>query len=333
MNRIVSWVSRDDMAGDEEHPIQPLLAKVEKEASEVDSPRIYLSEIGRVPLLTAAQEIVLAQAIEAAREATLRLEKGDECPLAHPTLVRAVEDGEGARRRLTDANLRLVVSIAKRYRGLGMDFLDLVQEGNLGLMRAVDKFDHHKGCRFSTYATWWIRQAVSRATADQARTIRIPVYMMELGLKVHAASASLQESLGREPTSEEVARHLGVPVEKVDLVLNALEKPMSLEAPLGDVGGSLAELIEDQHVEQPSDAALRAALTEEVDRVLDSLPQRERLVVEMRHGLLDGREHTLHEIGNVLRLTRERVRQIEQKAMGRLRHSSRTRRLRDYLEG
>lgn len=332
MNRIVSWVSRDDMAGDEEHPIQALVAEVEKEAGEVDPAR-YLSEIGRVALLTAAQEIVLAQAIEGAREAAQRLEKGDECPLEHPTLVRAVEHGEDARRRLIEANLRLVVSIAKRYLGRGMDFLDLVQEGNFGLMRAVDKFDHHKGYRFSTYAIWWIRQAVTRAIGDQARAIRLPVYLGAQLHAMHTASASLQQSLGREPTSEEVAGQLGVPVEKVDLVLNALEAPMSLETPLGDVGGSVGELIEDRHVEQPSDAALRAALTEEVDRVLDSLPRRERLVVEMRHGLLDGREHTLQEIGNVLRLTRERVRQIEQKAMGRLRHSSRKRRLRDYLEG
>ena len=328
METAVRWEEAEPLP---EMNIEEPPVETEKDAADVEVARTYLREIGRVPLLTSAEEVTLAKAIERAVEASEHLEKGDVAPEERAILARAVRDGERARRHLTEANLRLVVSIAKRYLGRGMSFLDLVQEGNLGLMHAVEKYDYQKGFRFSTYATWWIRQAVTRAIADQARTIRLPVHVVESASKVDSASRSLQQRLGREPTAEEIAGQMGAPVEKVELVLKAWQSPMSLETPLGEEGGSLGDFIEDHEVEPPGESALREVLKEQVSEVLDSLSPRERLVIEMRYGLRGGQAHTLEQIGNVLGVTRERIRQIEVKALKRLRHPSRSRRLRDYL--
>ena len=274
----------------------------------VDDPvRMYLKEIGKVPLLTADEEMDLAQ----------RMEQGDE----------------EAKKRLCEANLRLVVSIAKRYVGRGMLFLDLIQEGNLGLIKAVDKFDWRKGFKFSTYATWWIRQSITRSIADQARTIRIPVHMVETINKQIRVTRQLLQELGRDPTPEEIAAEMEIPVEKVREISKIAQEPVSLETPIGEEEDShLGDFIPDEDVPSPADAAAFSMLKEQLDEVLSTLTDREQEVLRLRFGLDDGRQRTLEEVGQMFKVTRERIRQIEAKALRKLRHPNRSKRLRDYLE-
>ena len=272
-----------------------------------DPVRMYLKEIGKVPLLSAEEEIDLAQ----------RMEVGDE----------------EANKRLAEANLRLVVSIAKRYVGRGMLFLDLIQEGNLGLIKAVEKFDYTKGYKFSTYATWWIRQAITRAIADQARTIRIPVHMVETINKLIRVSRQLLQELGREPTPEEIAEEMSMPVERVREILKISQEPVSLETPIGEEEDShLGDFIQDDNVPVPADAAAFSLLKEQLNEVLGTLTEREQKVLRLRFGLDDGRARTLEEVGKEFNVTRERIRQIEAKALRKLRHPSRSRKLKDYLD-
>ena len=272
-----------------------------------DPVRMYLKEIGKVPLLSAEEEIELAK----------RMENGDQ----------------EAKKRLAEANLRLVVSIAKRYVGRGMLFLDLIQEGNLGLIKAVDKFDYRKGYKFSTYATWWIRQAITRAIADQARTIRIPVHMVETINKLIRVSRQLLQELGREPTPEEIAEEMKMPVERVREILKISQEPVSLETPIGEEEDShLGDFIKDDNVPVPADAATFTLLKEQLEEVLGTLTEREQKVLTLRFGLEDGRARTLEEVGKEFNVTRERIRQIEAKALRKLRHPSRSRKLKDYLE-
>jgi RNA polymerase primary sigma factor len=292
--------------------------------SSLDDPvRMYLREIGRVPLLSAEEEVRLAQ----------RMERGKaECLKAVPNR-RFVDDGEEAQRRLTEANLRLVVSVAKKYIGRGMSLLDLIQEGNIGLIRAVEKFDYTKGYKFSTYATWWIRQAITRAIADQARTIRIPVHMVETINRLIRISRRLLQDLGREPTSEEIAEQMEISAEKVREIIKVSQEPVSLETPIGEEDDShLGDFIEDHTALAPADAASHQLLKEQVEDVLDSLTERERKVLQLRFGLDDGRSRTLEEVGKEFHVTRERIRQIEAKALRKLRHPSRSRKLKDYLD-
>ena len=272
-----------------------------------DPVRMYLKEIGKVPLLTAEEEIELAQ----------RMEEGDQ----------------EAKKRLAEANLRLVVSIAKRYVGRGMLFLDLIQEGNLGLIKAVEKFDYRKGYKFSTYATWWIRQAITRAIADQARTIRIPVHMVETINKLIRVSRQLLQELGREPTPEEIAEEMDMPVERVREILKISQEPVSLETPIGEEEDShLGDFIQDDNVPVPAEAAAFTLLKEQLVEVLGTLTEREQKVLRLRFGLDDGRARTLEEVGKEFNVTRERIRQIEAKALRKLRHPSRSRKLKDYLD-
>lgn len=272
-----------------------------------DPVRMYLKEIGKVPLLSADEEVELAK----------RMAEGDE----------------DAKKHLAEANLRLVVSIAKRYVGRGMLFLDLIQEGNLGLIKAVEKFDYHKGFKFSTYATWWIRQAITRAIADQARTIRIPVHMVETINKLIRVSRQLLQELGREPTPEEIAAELDMPVERVREILKISQEPVSLETPIGEEEDShLGDFIQDDNVPVPAEAAAQTLLKEQLDEVLDTLTEREQKVLRLRFGMDDGRARTLEEVGKEFDVTRERIRQIEAKALRKLRHPSRSRKLRDYLD-
>ena len=272
-----------------------------------DPVRMYLKEIGKVPLLSAEEEIELAK----------RMEEGDE----------------QAKQKLAEANLRLVVSIAKRYVGRGMLFLDLIQEGNLGLIKAVEKFDYRKGYKFSTYATWWIRQAITRAIADQARTIRIPVHMVETINKLIRVSRQLLQELGREPLPEEIAKELDMPVERVREILKISQEPVSLETPIGEEEDShLGDFIQDDNVPVPAEAAAQTLLKEQLDEVLDTLTEREQKVLRLRFGMNDGRARTLEEVGKEFDVTRERIRQIEAKALRKLRHPSRSRKLRDYLD-
>ena len=272
-----------------------------------DPVRMYLKEIGKVPLLTAEEEIELAK----------RMENGDE----------------DAKKRLAEANLRLVVSIAKRYVGRGMLFLDLIQEGNLGLIKAVEKFDYNKGFKFSTYATWWIRQAITRAIADQARTIRIPVHMVETINKLVRVSRQLLQELGREPSPEEIAERMEIPVERVREILKISQEPVSLETPIGEEEDShLGDFIQDDNVPVPADAAAFTLLKEQLVEVLGTLTEREQKVLRLRFGLDDGRARTLEEVGKEFNVTRERIRQIEAKALRKLKHPSRSRKLRDFLQ-
>jgi RNA polymerase primary sigma factor len=287
--------------------------------------RMYLREIGRVPLLSAEEEVRLAQ----------RMERGRAELLKPPTSRsnRLIEDGGEAQRRLTEANLRLVVSVAKIYIGRGMSLLDLIQEGNIGLIRAVEKFDYIKGFKFSTYATWWIRQAITRAIADQARTIRIPVHMVETINRLIRISRRLLQDLGREPTSEEIAAQMEITPEKVREIIKVSQEPVSLETPIGEEEDShLGDFIEDHTALAPADAASHQLLKEQVEDVLDSLTERERKVLQLRFGLDDGRSRTLEEVGKEFHVTRERIRQIEAKALRKLRHPSRSRKLKDYLD-
>jgi len=302
-----------------------------------DPVRMYLKEIGKVPLLTAEQEIDLAKAMEAGIDAekTLSEDEGKNKLSAakKKELEQAVYEGNEAKKRLAEANLRLVVSIAKRYVGRGMLFLDLIQEGNLGLIKAVEKFDFRKGFKFSTYATWWIRQAITRAIADQARTIRIPVHMVETINKLIRVSRQLLQELGREPLPEEVAKEMNLPVERVREILKISQEPVSLETPIGEEEDShLGDFIQDDNVPVPADAAAFTLLKEQLVEVLDTLTEREQKVLRLRFGLDDGRARTLEEVGKEFNVTRERIRQIEAKALRKLRHPSRSRKLKDYLD-
>jgi len=301
---------------------------------EVSDPvRMYLQEIGRVPLLDAQQEVELSMQMETGRRAVEKLKSGREAgPAEKAILERARRDGERAQQRLVEANLRLVVSIAKKYVGRGMPLLDLVQEGNLGLMRAVDKFDYRKGFKFSTYASWWIRQAVTRALADQGRTIRVPVHMVETINKLAAVQRNLNQELGREPTIEEIASDLELEPAKVSELRRIAQDPVSLEAPLGEEDDStLGDFVEDTEAEAPVRAASFKLLQEYLGVVLEELNERERQVLVMRFGLADGRIHTLEEVGRDFRVTRERIRQLETKALAKLRQPSRARKLEGYL--
>jgi len=303
-----------------------------------DPVRMYLKEIGKVPLLTAAQEVSLAKRIEAGLLAADEMETAEEAgtKLDRATaraLQRTEADGLNAKRALVEANLRLVVSIAKRYVGRGMLFLDLIQEGNLGLIRAVEKFDYDKGFKFSTYATWWIRQAITRAIADQARTIRIPVHMVETINKLIRVQRGLLQELGREPTPDEIGAQMEMTAERVREILKISQEPVSLETPIGEEEDSqLGDFIEDSDAVAPPDAANETMLAEHLRRVLDSLSERERKVIELRFGLVDGHPRTLEEVGREFGVTRERIRQIESKTLCKLRHPSRSSKLKDYLE-
>ncbi len=302
-----------------------------------DPVRMYLKEIGKVPLLTAEQEVTLAKRIEAGLLATQTLDAEESTePLADSRRagLQAVQrDGELARRQLTEANLRLVVSIAKRYVGRGMALLDLIQEGNLGLIRAVEKFDYTKGFKFSTYATWWIRQAITRAIADQARTIRIPVHMVETMNKVLRISRQMLQELGREPTIDEIAAKVELTPDKVREIQRIAQEPVSLETPVGEEDDSLlGDFVEDPNVIAPATAAARALLSEAIEEALQELNDREQQVVRLRFGLDDGQIRTLEEVGREFSVTRERIRQIESKTLAKLRHPTRSQRLRDYLE-
>ena len=296
-----------DLSEEEEIDMENIDLSVPEGVSIEDPVRMYLKEIGKVPLLSAEEEIKLAQ----------RMEEGDE----------------DAKKRLAEANLRLVVSIAKRYVGRGMLFLDLIQEGNLGLIKAVEKFDYRKGYKFSTYATWWIRQAITRAIADQARTIRIPVHMVETINKLIRVSRQLLQELGREPTPEEIAEEMKMPVERVREILKISQEPVSLETPIGEEEDShLGDFIQDDNVPVPADAAAFTLLKEQLIEVLGTLTEREQKVLRLRFGLDDGRARTLEEVGKEFNVTRERIRQIEAKALRKLRHPSRSRKLKDYLD-
>ncbi len=301
-------VDIDNMIAEEEEvDMENIDLSVPEGVSIEDPVRMYLKEIGKVPLLSAEREIELAK----------RMEEGDE----------------DAKKELAEANLRLVVSIAKRYAGRGMLFLDLIQEGNLGLIKAVEKFDYHKGYKFSTYATWWIRQAITRAIADQARTIRIPVHMVETINKLIRVSRQLLQELGREPLPEEIAKELDMPVERVREILKISQEPVSLETPIGEEEDShLGDFIQDDNVPVPAEAAAQTLLKEQLDEVLDTLTEREQKVLRLRFGMNDGRARTLEEVGKEFDVTRERIRQIEAKALRKLRHPSRSRKLRDYLD-
>ena len=295
------------LSEEEEVDVEKIDLSVPDGISIEDPVRMYLKEIGKVPLLTSEEEVELAK----------RMSEGDE----------------EAKKRLAEANLRLVVSIAKRYVGRGMLFLDLIQEGNLGLIKAVEKFDYQKGFKFSTYATWWIRQAITRAIADQARTIRIPVHMVETINKLVRVSRQLLQELGREPSPEEIAEELKMPVERVREILKISQEPVSLETPIGEEEDShLGDFIQDDNVPVPAEAAAQTLLKEQLNEVLDSLTEREQKVLRLRFGMNDGRARTLEEVGKEFDVTRERIRQIEAKAFRKLRHPSRSRKLRDYLD-
>ncbi len=302
-----------------------------------DPVRMYLKEIGKVNLLSSDEEIDLAQAMGAGNAAKAQLEEleaaGEEIPDdVRRELNRAISRGDRAKKRLAEANLRLVVSIAKRYVGRGMQFLDLIQEGNLGLIKAVEKFDYTKGYKFSTYATWWIRQAITRAIADQARTIRIPVHMVETINKVIRVSRQLLQELGHDPSPEEIAEEMSMPVERVREILKIAQEPVSLETPIGEEEDShLGDFIPDEDASEPAEAASFTLLKEQLVEVLATLTPREAMVLKLRFGIEDGRTRTLEEVGKEFKVTRERIRQIEAKALRKLRHPSRSKKLKDFL--
>lgn len=337
----------DDIILDDEDEVEveKIDLSVPEGVSVEDPVRMYLKEIGKVPLLSADEEIELAQNMEDGAVATEKInvlkgrldgaseEEKAEIKQEIKTLQRDVDKGADAKKRLAEANLRLVVSIAKRYVGRGMLFLDLIQEGNLGLIKAVEKFDYKKGYKFSTYSTWWIRQAITRAIADQARTIRIPVHMVETINKLIRVSRQLLQELGREPSPEEIAKEMNMPVERVREILKISQEPVSLETPIGEEEDShLGDFIKDDNVPVPADAAAFTLLKEQLEEVLGTLTEREQKVLTLRFGLEDGRARTLEEVGKEFNVTRERIRQIEAKALRKLRHPSRSRKLKDYLE-
>lgn len=337
----------DDIILDDEDEVEveKIDLSVPEGVSVEDPVRMYLKEIGKVPLLSADEEIELAQNMEDGAVATEKInvlkgridgaseEEKAEIKEEIKTLQRDMDKGADAKKRLAEANLRLVVSIAKRYVGRGMLFLDLIQEGNLGLIKAVEKFDYKKGYKFSTYATWWIRQAITRAIADQARTIRIPVHMVETINKLIRVSRQLLQELGREPSPEEIAKEMNMPVERVREILKISQEPVSLETPIGEEEDShLGDFIKDDNVPVPADAAAFTLLKEQLEEVLGTLTEREQKVLTLRFGLEDGRARTLEEVGKEFNVTRERIRQIEAKALRKLRHPSRSRKLKDYLE-
>ena len=337
----------------DEEPAAEEIAEVEEEelvdpnslvnSFSIDDPvRMYLKEIGKVPLLNPDEEIVLAQAMSAGNEAKAKLDELEErrrngetpdiTPEEEAQLRKVYKKGESSKQKLAEANLRLVVSIAKRYVGRGMLFLDLIQEGNLGLIKAVEKFDYTKGYKFSTYATWWIRQAITRAIADQARTIRIPVHMVETINKVIRVSRQLLQELGHDPSPTEMAAEMGMPVEKVREILKIAQEPVSLETPIGEEEDShLGDFIPDEGASEPSEAASFTLLKEQLMDVLSTLTPREEKVLKLRFGIEDGRTRTLEEVGKEFNVTRERIRQIEAKALRKLRHPSRSKKLKDFL--
>jgi len=297
-----------------------------------DTIGLYLKEVSRVPLLTAEEEVELAQRIERGRMAREELARGNVSPRRRLDLRRLIEDGWGAREHLITANSRLVISVAKKYMGRGVPFLDLIQEGNIGLIRATKKFDYRRGHKFSTYATWWIRQAVTRAIADQGRTIRVPVHMGDQINKLLRVQHQLTQRLGREPSVEELAEALDVPPKKVENMIQVARRPLSLETPTDDEEDSvLGDFIEDEEAPPPDDTATYNLLREHLEEVLNTLPPREVRILQLRYGLLDGQAYTLEEVGRKMGVTRERVRQIEAQALSRLRHPSIRRKLRDYL--
>ena len=334
-----------DVDDEDEIEVEKIDLSVPDGVSIEDPVRMYLKEIGKVPLLSAEEEIELAKNMEAGAVAKEKIailksreENATEEELAEikeeiKNLQKDLDAGDEAKKRLAEANLRLVVSIAKRYVGRGMLFLDLNQEGNLGLIKAVEKFDYRKGYKFSTYATWWIRQAITRAIADQARTIRIPVHMVETINKLIRVSRQLLQELGREPSPEEIAAEMNMPVERVREILKISQEPVSLETPIGEEEDShLGDFIQDDNVPVPADAAAFTLLKEQLEEVLGTLTEREQKVLTLRFGLEDGRARTLEEVGKEFNVTRERIRQIEAKALRKLRHPSRSRKLKDYLE-
>jgi RNA polymerase primary sigma factor len=298
-----------------------------------DPVRIYLREIGRVSLLTAKEELLLAQQVERGEQAAARLRSGEYGSAERPQLVRWTREGQAAREHLIQANLRLVVSIAKKYLGHGLSFLDLIQEGNIGLMRATEKFDYHKGYKFSTYATWWIRQAITRAIADQSRTIRLPVHVGETINRVMRTTTRLQQTLEHDPTPDEIGGALGIPAEKVRRALEAARQPVSLETPVGTEGDSvLSDFIEDSRGTAPIENAAQHILREQLDLALEKLPERERRIIQLRYGLCDGQYRTLEEVGREFGITRERIRQIEARVLRKLRHPHYGRGLRGFRE-
>jgi RNA polymerase primary sigma factor len=325
-----AWIEEDGESESHAHRWDELREGVEAVAADLDSNlddpvRMYLREIGRVPLLSAAEEIALAKRIERGK-----IER--QKPVAQQQF-RVVCDAEDAQQRLTEANLRLVVSVAKKYIGRGMSLLDLIQEGNIGLIRAVEKFDYTKGYKFSTYATWWIRQAITRAIADQARTIRIPVHMVETINRLIRTSRRLLQELGREPTADEIGQEMEISADRVREIIKVSQEPISLEMPIGEEDDShLGDFIEDAAALAPAEAASHQLLKEQVEDVLHGLTDRERKVLQLRFGLDDGRSRTLEEVGKEFKVTRERIRQIEAKALRKLRHPSRSRKLKDYLD-
>ena len=334
-----------DVDDEDEIEVEKIDLSVPDGVSIEDPVRMYLKEIGKVPLLSAEEEIELAKNMEAGAVAKEKIailksreENATEEELAEikeeiKNLQKDLDAGDEAKKRLAEANLRLVVSIAKRYVGRGMLFLGLIQEGNLGLIKAVEKFDYRKGYKFSTYATWWIRQAITRAIADQARTIRIPVHMVETINKLIRVSRQLLQELGREPSPEEIAAEMNMPVERVREILKISQEPVSLETPIGEEEDShLGDFIQDDNVPVPADAAAFTLLKEQLEEVLGTLTEREQKVLTLRFGLEDGRARTLEEVGKEFNVTRERIRQIEAKALRKLRHPSRSRKLKDYLE-
>ena len=334
-----------DVDDEDEIEVEKIDLSVPDGVSIEDPVRMYLKEIGKVPLLSAEEEIELAKNMEAGAVAKEKIailksreENATEEELAEikeeiKNLQKDLDAGDEAKKRLAEANLRLVVSIAKRYVGRGMLFLDLIQEGNLGLIKAVEKFDYRKGYKFSTYATWWIRQAITRAIADQARTIRIPVHMVETINKLIRVSRQLLQELGREPSPEEIAAEMNMPVERVREILKISQEPVSLETPIGEEEDShLGDFIQDDNVPVPADAAAFTLLKEQLEEVLGTLTEREQKVLTLRFGLEDGRARTLEEVGKEFNVTRERIRQIEAKALRKLRHPSRSRKFKDYLE-
>jgi RNA polymerase primary sigma factor len=353
---IIEMPSADEIEADIE--AEPVVREADLVPATSDPVRMYLKEIGKVPLLTAEEEVILAKKIDAGLESSAEISAGHVAPLEQLTalcvkaaldepardkkmppdrsleILRRVErEGQIAKKKLIEANLRLVVSIAKRYVGRGMLFLDLIQEGNLGLIRAVEKFDYTKGFKFSTYATWWIRQAITRAIADQARTIRIPVHMVETINKLVRIQRQLLQDLNREPTPEEIAEEMDVTPDKVREILKVSQEPVSLETPIGEEEDShLGDFIEDADAIVPVDAASFILLQEQLESVLHSLSNREKKVIELRFGLIDGHQRTLEEVGQEFGVTRERIRQIESKTLSKLRHPSRSQKLRDYLE-